>query len=97
MRENRFDPLAVLKNILVFLAITAVVFAWTMLVLLIVSFVALSYIKLRLDTMYIISAVVTACFDAAYLIGKAYKKNSRQANEKSLSFGEKNGKNNTVS
>ncbi len=77
MRENRFDPLAVIKNILVFLAITGIVFAWTMLVLLIVSFVALSYIKLRLDTMYIISAAVTACFDAAYLIGKAHKRREK--------------------
>ncbi len=74
MRENRFDPLGIIKNVLVFLAITAIVYAWTMLVLLIISFVALSYITLKLDTMLIISGVTTVCFDAAFLTGKIIKK-----------------------
>ena len=74
MHEKRFDPLELIKQILVFLAISAVVFIWCMLVLLIISFVALSYITLKLKWMILISIVVMVCVDAGYIIGKMQKK-----------------------
>jgi hypothetical protein len=75
MQENRFDPLGIIKQILVFIAVSAISFGWTMLVLLIVSFVALSYITIKLDTMILISVAVMLLFDAAYVIGRIRKKN----------------------
>ncbi|MCR5331631.1 MAG: hypothetical protein K6E62_10685 [Lachnospiraceae bacterium] len=80
MQEKKFDPLELIKQILVFLAISATVFGWSMLMLLIVSFVALSYITLKLKWMIIISLVIMACVDAAYIIGRIQKK--RQADMK---------------
>ena len=74
MQEKRFDPLELIKQILALLAVTLLTFAWTMTVLLIISFVALSYVTLKLDMMYVISAAVTVLVDAAYLIGKHRKK-----------------------
>ncbi len=74
MQEKRFDPLEMIKQILVFLAISAVVFAWCMLVLLIISFIALSYIKLKLKWMIIASVIVMLCVDAAYIVGKVQKR-----------------------
>ncbi len=74
MQEKKFDPLELIKQILVFIAISAVVFAWSMLMLLIVSFVALSYITLKLKTMIVISLIVMLCVDAAYVISKISKR-----------------------
>ena len=74
MQEKRFDPLELIKQILVFLAISAVTFIWCMLVLLIISFVALSYITLKLKWMIIISTIVMICIDTAYIIEKARRK-----------------------
>lgn len=74
MQEKRFDPLEVIKQILVFLAISAVTFIWCMLVLLIISFVALSYITLKLKWMIVISIVIMICIDAAYIIEKVRRK-----------------------
>ena len=74
MNENRFDPLELLKQILAFLAVSLIGFLWTMTVLLIISFVALSYITLKLDMMVVISLAVMVLVDAAYLIRKFGKK-----------------------
>ena len=74
MQEKRFDPLELIKQILVFLAISAVVFVWCMLVQLIISFVALSYITLKLKWMIIISLAIMVFADIAYIIGKVQKK-----------------------
>ncbi len=87
MQEKRFDPLELIKQILALLAVTLLTFAWTMTVLLIISFVALSYVTLKLDMMYVISAIVTVLVDAAYLIGKHRKKKKD---------GDRYGKNNTL-
>ena len=74
MQENRFDPLGLIKQILVFIAISAVTFIWCMLVLLIISFVGLSYFSLKLKWMIVISVIVMICMDAAYIFGKIRKK-----------------------
>ncbi|MBO4416110.1 MAG: hypothetical protein J5824_09060 [Lachnospiraceae bacterium] len=74
MQEKRFDPLELIKQILVFLALSAVTFIWCMLVLLIISFVALSYITLKLKWMIVISIVIMICIDAAYIIEKVRRK-----------------------
>ncbi len=74
MQEKRFDALGLIKQILVFLAISAVTFIWCMLVLLIISFVALSYITLKLKWMIVISIVIMICIDTAYIIEKVRRK-----------------------
>ena len=74
MQEKKFDPLGLIKQILIVLAISVIVFVWCMLVLLTISFVALSYITIKLKWMIIVSAIVTICVDSAYLISKALKK-----------------------
>ena len=74
MQEKKFDPLELIKQILVFLAISAVTFIWCMLVLLIISFVALSYITLKLKWMIIISIGLMICVDIAYIAGKVRKR-----------------------
>ncbi|MCR5685173.1 MAG: hypothetical protein K6G81_07075 [Lachnospiraceae bacterium] len=76
MQEKKFDPLELIKQILAFIAVSAIVFVWCMLMLLIVSFVALSYITLKLKMMIIISLAVMLCVDAAYIISK-YRKQKR--------------------
>ena len=74
MQEKRFDPLELIKQILVFLGISAVTFTWCMLVLLIISFVGLSYFTLKLKWMIVISVIVMICMDTAYILGKVRKK-----------------------
>ncbi|MCR5824502.1 MAG: hypothetical protein K6G60_08735 [Lachnospiraceae bacterium] len=73
MNEHEFDPLEPLKKIAAFLVVSAVSFAWAMLVLLIISFVALSHIDLPLETMVVIALGVMALFDIFYIVEKIVK------------------------
>ncbi len=74
MNEHEFDPLEPLKKIAAFLVVSAVSFAWAMLVLLIISFVALSHIDLGLEDMAVISLGVMAFFDIFYIVEQIVKK-----------------------
>ena len=74
MQENRFDPLQLLKEILLFLAVSALAFGWIMLMLLIFSFVAVSVITLKLNTMFIISIAFTPITDIYYIVRRSAKK-----------------------
>ena len=74
MEENRFDPLKLIKEILLFLGVSALAFGWMMLMLLIVSFVAVSVITLKLKTMFIIAIAFTLIIDIYYVIRRSAKK-----------------------
>lgn len=74
MEENRFDPLKLIKEILLFLGVSALAFGWMMLMLLIVSFVAVSVITLKLKTMFIVAIAFTLIIDIYYVIRRSAKK-----------------------
>lgn len=73
MNENKFDALRIIKEILGFIGVTAGIFAWMMIMQLIISFVALSYIHMQFKTMIIVSICVTAAFDVYYVIRRIKK------------------------
>ena len=74
MEENRFDPLKLIKEIFLFLGVSALAFGWMMLMLLIVSFVAVSGITLKLKTMFIVAIAFTLIIDIYYVIRRSAKK-----------------------
>lgn len=78
MNENRFDALGIIKEILGFIGATVGVFAWVMVMQLIVSFVALSYIHMQLKTMIIVAISLTAAFDIYYVIHRIHKKRKQK-------------------
>lgn len=55
------------KEILYFLFVTAVAFAWWMLMLLIISFVTLSVIRFTMEGIIITSIICTVLVDAFYV------------------------------
>ena len=74
MNGNRFDPLEAVKEVLYFLAVSALAFAWMLLMLLIVSFVAVSVWRIRLTTMIFISLGFMVVADIYYVIRRTAKK-----------------------
>ena len=84
MQENRFDPLQLLKEILLFLAVSALAFGWIMLMLLIFSFVAVSVITLKLKTMFIISIAFTLITDIYYIVKRSAKKREERRSKEML-------------
>ncbi|MBO4504945.1 MAG: hypothetical protein J5728_00805 [Lachnospiraceae bacterium] len=74
MEENRFDPIKLIKEILLFLGVSALAFGWMMLMLLIVSFVVVSVITLKLKTMFIVAIAFTLIIDIYYVIRRSAKK-----------------------
>ena len=74
MEESRFDPLKLIKEIFLFLGVSALAFGWMMLMLLIVSFVVVSVITLKLKTMFIVAIAFTLIIDIYYVIRRSAKK-----------------------
>ena len=74
MSNKRFDALELVKEILGFLGVTAGIFLWMMVMQLIVSFVALSYLHMDIEIMFLVAAGVTVCFDIYYVIHRVRKK-----------------------
>ncbi len=74
MNEGRFDALGAIKEVLYFLAVSAIGFCWMLLMLLIVSFVTVSVLKLRLETMIIIALGFMIVIDIYYVIKRSRKK-----------------------
>ena len=74
MKEKSFDPLEMIKEILCFLAVSAIAFAWMLIMLLIVSFVAVSVIRIKLKMMIFISVVFMIVIDIFYVIRRIGKK-----------------------
>ncbi len=74
MNEDRFDPLEAVKEVLYFLAVSAIAFVWMLLMLLIVSFVAVSVLKIKLTTMIFIALGFMVLIDIYYVIRRVVKK-----------------------
>lgn len=73
MERKGFDPLLIIKEILLGVLTLAGVFAWLMLVQLIVSFIGMSYIRMKFKTMVIVAAALTAVFAVCYVIRRVMK------------------------
>ena len=79
MENSRFDALETIKEVLYFLAVTVIAFGWMFLMLLIISFVAVSVIRIRIPAMLMISGVFTVTVGVFYVIRRVGKK--RKDNE----------------
>ncbi len=79
MENSRFDALETIKEVLYFLAVTVIAFGWMFLMLLIISFVAVSVIRIRIPAMLMISGVFTVAVVVFYVIRRVRKK--RKDNE----------------
>lgn len=74
MENSRFDALETIKEVLYFLAVAVIAFGWMFLMLLIISFVAVSVIRIRIPAMLIISGIFTVAVVAFYVIRRVRKK-----------------------
>ena len=72
--KDRFDPLALIKEIITLIVVLVVIFGWMMLVQLIISFVALSYVTLKLKTMIIVSVAVAVLFGIIFEVTRIRKR-----------------------
>ncbi len=71
--NNPFGAKDVIADIIFFFVVTATAFGWLLLMLLIVSFVAHTYIHLKIDKMILASAVFAVVAAVVYIIKKAQK------------------------
>lgn len=63
----------ILKDVILFLVITAIAYGYFMIMFLIISFVTLSMIKLTIEMIYILSAVGTVIVDIIFVVKKVQK------------------------
>lgn len=73
-KRQQFDPLELLKEIIVVVLATAGVFAWVLLVQLIISFVALSYVKMKLKIMLFVAGAAAFIFAVFFIVGRIRRK-----------------------
>ena len=71
--NNPFGAKDIIADIIFFFVVTATAFGWLLLMLLIVSFVAHTYIHLKIDKMILASAVFAVVAAVVYIIKKAQK------------------------
>lgn len=74
MEDNRFDALGTIKEILYYLAVAVIAFGWMFLMLLIISFVAVSVIRIRIPHMLVISGAFTVITLVVTAVLRARKK-----------------------
>ena len=70
-RDSRKVDIA--KDIIFFFVTTAIAFAYFMLVLLIISFVTISYIHFTIEGIFILATVATVGVDIHYVVKKIRK------------------------
>ncbi len=71
--DNPFGARDIITDIIFFFVVTATAFGWLLLMLLIVSFVAHTYIHLKIDKMILASAIFAVVAAVVYIIKKAQK------------------------
>jgi hypothetical protein len=77
-KEDEFNPLNLLKGILGFVFVVAIAFGWMMLMLLIISFVSLSYLHFNIDVMLYVSAFFAVVCGVIYIFSKIRKSIGRR-------------------
>lgn len=75
-RGEKFTKMDIIKEFIFFLITTACSMLWVMTVLLIISFVTLSYLHFTIEGMFITAIVFTVCVDIYYIV-KTVKKYKR--------------------
>lgn len=75
-REEKFTKMDLIKDFIFFLITTACSMLWVMTVLLIISFVTLSYLHFTIEGMFITAVVCTVFVDIYYIV-KTVKKYKR--------------------
>lgn len=73
VRNEKFTKMDIIKDFIFFLITTACSMLWVMTVLLIISFVTLSYLHFTIEGMFITAIVCTVCVDIYYIV-KTVKK-----------------------
>lgn len=68
--NGRMRKLDIVKEIVFFLLVTAVAFAWWMLMLLLISFLTLSVLHFTIEGIFILAAVGTIGTDIGYIANK---------------------------
>ncbi len=81
---NRFDPLETIKEILWFLAVTAIAFGWMFLMMLIISFVAASVVKITIPVMLVTAVCFTVAVDIVAVIRRITKKRKERELQRML-------------
>lgn len=76
MKYSRLD---IVKEIILFILITAFIFGWWMLMLLIISFMTSSYIHFTIEGMFVTSVVCAFVTDIIYIIKKVKEYRKRSA------------------
>ena len=76
MRYNKLD---IVKEIVFLIFMTAFIFAWWMLMLLIISFMTSSYLHFSIEGMLIASIVLTVIIDIQYILKKIKEYRKRSA------------------
>lgn len=71
--KHPFHTADVVRDILGFFVTTAIAFGWTLLMLLILSFISLGYLHFKFDHMVLCAAVVAAATAVYYLVRKVNK------------------------
>lgn len=73
---KKFTSIDIIKDFIFFLITTVCSMLWVMTVLLIISFVTLSYLHFTIEGMFITAIVCTVCVDIYYIV-KTIKKYKR--------------------
>lgn len=71
------DIMEIIKEVLAFIFVTAGVFAWIMLMLLIISFVGMSIVSMNIEHMAIAAGAGAVIFDVFYVRGRINKRKKR--------------------
>lgn len=77
-KENEFNPLELVKDIIGFVFVVGIAFGWMILMLLILSFVSLSYLHFNIDDMLNFSTVFAIIAGAVYVIHKVRIKTGKK-------------------
>ena len=72
-KENECNPLNLLKDIMGLVFVAGIAFGWMILMLLILSFVSLSYLHFNIDSMINVSVVFAVICSAIYIFSKVRK------------------------
>lgn len=86
VRNSQDDAIDLIKDILFFFLTTAFAFGYFMLMLLIISFVSMSYIHFTIEAIVAISIVATIIVDIFYVRGKIRQRREEKIARKNSDF-----------
>ncbi len=75
----KYTKLDIVKEIVWFIFLTAFIFGWWMLMLLIISFMTSSYLHFTIEGMFIAAIICTIVVDILYIVKKVKEHRKRSA------------------